>query len=337
MFPLFFTIFFAVVSSSDQSICQNRDSFIEESLYKEILFSANDHKVKRKYLQKFGQCITSEGITFTQIKNVPALEILDCSAPLKRNGSEIFFSKGMLCSKSVYFFPSRKVFTVNETAGVILSDSEWKMIDNGGTQLFYHTGTVFRESTDPAGRELVKNATGNFVDKLGKPSHPEFIYESGEWKKVFPLRELFELKVNKDRSFEIMMITESPVSYEPAKLVETTGLKAVTVNIETPVPNNYLITGKEITGVRIPKLVFAKTGENYHGKYIIRLSYSGIPKKGKVVVSEKNYEITINRSEGGMEFILTILTRKLGNEDMTRIKAIINREIPSFYVSHENE
>lgn len=337
MIPLFFTIFFSVVLPQDQLICQNRDSFIEEDLYKEMLFSSNDFKVKRKYLQKFGHCMTSEGISFTEIKNIPVIEILDCSSPLKRNGSEVFFSEGKLCSRFVSFFPSRKVFTINENKKIFINNgSLWKTLENGGVILFYHSETVFTENTDPAGRELKKNDSSNYVDKLGRPAYPQFVYESGIWRQVSPLKELFELKINDDKSFEIKMITESPISYEPAKLVQTTGLKAGTVNIETPVPNNYLITGKEIKGVRIPKLFSTGSSESCHGTYIIRLSFPGIAKKKPIRISEKSYEITIDYSDTGMEFVLAVSRLILSKQDLTKIKAVINREIPSFYIDHEN-
>jgi hypothetical protein len=336
--PLVFALFLSTLSPVDSSICQNRESVIEENFYKEILLSSNDLKVKRIYLEKFGHCFHTTGINLIEIKNVPVLEILDCEKPLKRPGGDVFFTKeGKLCSRSVMFFPSRKVFTINEQLQVSSALEHWKTVDNGGTMLFSDSRVSFEESTDPAGRKLKKNEMEYYTDQMGKPEHPQFIYESGDWKTVFPLREMFDLSINDDRSFQINMITESPVSYEPEKLIETTGLKASGINIETPVPNNYFIRGKNIKGVRIPRLVPSSSDESYHGTYIIRISHSAINSKISVSIMEKNYSLSITNSAGKIEFILTVKQKKLTSEELTKILAVLQKQIPSFYIVKEND
>ncbi len=333
MLPLFFALLLSILSKEDTSICQNRESAVEESLYKEILLSSSDFKVKRKYLEKFGHCFQKTGINLIEIKNVPVLEILDCDKPLKRPGSDVFFSKeGVLCSRSVMFFPSRKVFTINESGQVLSLSSQWKTINNGETLLFYNSGASFEESADPSGRKLRKSGNETYTDQMGKPEHPQFIYESGDWKTVYPLREMFDLSINDDRSFQINMITESPVSYEPEKLIETTGLKASAINIETPVPSNYFISGKKIKGVRIPRLVPVNSDEGYHGTYVIRITHSAINSKISVSISEKNYSISALNSAGKSEFILTVKQKKLTSEELTKILAVLQKQIPSFYI-----
>jgi hypothetical protein len=336
--PFIFALFLSTISSEDSSICQNREVAVEETLYKEILLSSNDFKVKRKYLEKFGHCFQKTGINLIEIKNIPVLEMLDCEKPLKRPGSDVFFSKdGTLCSRSVMFFPSRKVFTINESAQVSSVSGQWKNINNGETILFYNSGASFEENADPSGRKLRKSGDDHYTDQMGKPEHPQFIYESGDWKTVYPLRETFDLRISDDRSFEINMITESPVSYEPEKLIETTGLKASGINIETPVPSNYFIRGKNIKGVRIPRLVPVNSEEGYHGTYVIRITHSALNSKTSVNISEKNYSISASNSAGKSEFILTVKQKKLTSGELTKILAVLQKQIPSFYIVKEND
>lgn len=338
MLPLLFALFLSILSKEDTSICQNRESVIEESLYKEILLSSSDFKVKRKYLEKFGHCFQKTGINMLEIKNVPVLEILDCEKPLKRPGSDVFFSKeGILCSRSAMFFPSRKVFTINEQIKVLSVAEHWKTVNNAGTLLFFDSRVSFEKNTDPAGRKLSKNSTGSFTDHLGKPEHPQFIYETDEWKSVFPLREMFDLRINDDRSFQINMITESAVSYEPEKLIETTGLKASEIKIETPVPSSYFISGKNLKGVRIPRLISTNPDESCHGTYIIRISHQAVNPAKPVIIDESAYSLSAGSSKGLIECTLTIKQKKLKPDELTRILAVIQKQIPSFYIVKDHD
>lgn len=336
MLSLFFALFFAV-PTTEISVCDRPIISVDESLYKDILLSSNDGKVKRKYLELFGNCIVTEGISLIEIRNIPVIEVLDCTDSQKRNGSEIFFMGKKLCSRSVQFYPSRKVFTLTDSLPLISIDLKWKTVKSGQTLLFYNTATIFEENQDTTGRKLKKTDSGGFINSIGKPAHPFFIYQSGEWNAVFPLRELFEMNVKNDKSFEVKIITEAPVPYEPEKLIETTGLKASEINVETPVPSTYYIHGKGLKGIRIPALTSIRSGESFHGTYIVRLSYPGLEKKTPVNISDKAYSITINHDENKKEFILTVLSKKLNDEETNKIKAVLNKEIPGFYIAKEND
>lgn len=332
MLSLIFAIYLAV-SPTDQPVCDRNALNSDETLYKEILLSSKDSSVKLKYLHKFGSCIVSEGISLTEIRNIPVIEILDCEDPLNEKGSEVFFNKGKLCSRSVQFFPSSNVFTVNIQLPIVSLNDKWKSVQSRDTVLFFNKSAEFSQFQDPEGRILNKKESGFFTDSIGKPAHPYFIHESGTWKPSYPLKEFFDLNVSPDGKFTVKMITESSIPYEREKLIETTGLKASDIIVETPIPSNYFIKGKNLKGIRIPFISISKSGESFHGTYIFRLSYKNIEKKLFIPVEDPDYSITIKYTEDSKELVLTVRSKDLSTDQINRIKAVINKEIPSFHIT----
>jgi len=219
---------------------------------------------------------------------------------------------------------------------VKLFSNKWKTIESGGTILFFNPEGNFAENSDPAGRVLIKKSEGNYIDKMGKPVYPRFVFEKGEWTPVFPLKELFDLKINEQKQFELKMITAAPVPYDPGKLIETTGLKASSVNIETPVPNNYILSGTEISGIRIPALVTTNK-KSLNGTYIVRISVPALKKVANIEILEENFSITANHSPGHLEIIIKIKSNSLSRQEIKTIKAFMNSNIPSFYVSGDDQ
>lgn len=337
MLSLLFAIYLALPVSDIQSPCDRGILHSDEDLYKDILMSSKDASVKLKYLRKFGNCITSEGVTLTEVRNIPVIEILDCSDPLKDKGSEVFFSKGRLCSRSVQFFPSSSVFMINGQLQVTSLNEKWSSVQGPDMLLFFDKTKTFSQFQDPEGRILTRKSDGFFTDSIGKPAYPYFIFESGTWKIVHPLRELFELIVKNDGGFSVRIISDSPIPYEREDLIETTGLKASGIVVETPIPNNYFIKGSNLKGVRIPFLTLSGNGEGFHGTYIFRLSYNGVEEKTAASVEDKDYSIVINSSSGKKELILTVKSKNISKEKTDRILALINREIPSFHITKNND
>ena len=337
MLSLLFAIYLALPVLDTQSICDRNILNSEETLYKDILMSSKDTSVKLRYLRKFGSCIVSEGITLTEVRNIPVIETLDCSEPLRDKGLEVFFNNGRLCSKSVQFFPSSSVFTINNALPVASVSEKWSYIKGGGITLFFNNTAVFSPLQDPEGRILTKKSVSFFTDSLGKPAYPYFIYESGTWKSVYPLRELFELNTKPDGTFAIKIISDSSIPSERERLIEITGLKASGIVVETPLPSTYFIKGTDLKGVRIPFLSLSNNGEGFHGTYIFRLSYDGLDKKPAVLTDDPDYSINIKSSAGSKELVLTVMTKNISKEKIGRILAFINREIPSFHITKNND
>ena len=326
MFSLLFALFLAV--SAENPVCQSRFDN-EENLYKSVALHCDDISVRRNYLKKFGQCITEEGIQIIEERKIAIVEELDCSDPLE--GVEFFFRNKKLCSRSVTFFPSKKVFALKNRGEIRSLPENWRHIETPETVLFYNSTAEFTENSDIFGQILTKSADGVFTDHLGKPVHPEFVYINGNWEKVFPLRELFQLKVGKDNTFEVKIITENRLSYDKKELFELLGLKAGSTEEPLFAPSSISLTGKGLKGIRIPKTEYVPDNENDFGTYKITLSYPALQEKTSLISKNKNYELEIISSNGKLEATLTVFTKKLSSEDAAKIMAVINREIPSFF------
>lgn len=332
MLSLLFAIYLAIPSDTPPS-CDRSVLNSDEALYQDILLSSEDSSVKLRYLKKFGGCIVSEGVSLVEVRNIPVIETLDCSDPLKDKGSEVFFNKGKLCSRSVQFFPSSTVFTINGSLPVISVNEKWSSVQGRDMTLFFSRTYKFTQFQDAEGRVLAKKEDGFFTDLQGKPVYPYFIYESGTWKSIHPLRELFQLNVKNDGTFTIRIISDSPIPYEREDLIETAGLKASDVIVETPLPSTYFIKGKDLKGVRVPFLSISKNGDGFHGTYIFRLFYDGIGGKASAPVEDDDFSIITKNTAGSKELILTVRTKNLSKEKIDRILAFINREIPSFHIT----
>lgn len=327
MFSLLFALFLAV--SAENPVCQSRfDS--DENLYKSVALHPDDISVRRNYLKKFGQCVTEEGIKIIEERKIAIVEELDCSDPLE--GVEFFFGNKKLCSRSVTFFPSKKVFAMKKSGEIKAIPENWRHIETPETLLFYDSTAEFAENSDIFGQILTKSADGVFTDHLGKPVHPEFIYTNGKWEKVFPLRELFYLKAAKDNTFEVKIITENQLSYEKKELFELLGLKADSTEEPFFAPSSVSLKGIGLKGIRIPKTEYVPDRENDFGTYRIFLSYPDLQEKTSVISKNKNYELEIISYNGLIEATLTVFTKKLLPEDVVNIKVVLNREIPAFFV-----
>ena len=331
MFSFLFALFLAV--SAENPVCQSRFDN-EEGLYKSVALHSDDISVRRNYLKKYGHCISSEGINIIEERNIVIVEELDCSNPLE--GIEFFFRNKKLCSRAVTFYPSKKVFTVKKRVSAATLPENWRYIETAETTLFYDSTAKFGENSDTTGQILTKSEEGIFTNHLGKVIHPEFIYSKGNWEKVFPLRELFSLKINKDDAFNVKIITENKIPYEKGELFELLGIKAD--KTETPLfaPSTCSVKGKGLKGIRIPKTEYVHDKDNDFGTYKISLYYPELQKKEPVTAKTGRYELQILFSDGKLEANLTIFAKKLTQEDAIKIRTVINREIPAFFVKAAN-
>jgi hypothetical protein len=331
----FFLIFLFLFTISAEDSCDQNIIIKNESFYRKVLSSPGDSSVKKEYLKHQGPCF-KDGDNLIEVRGVPILETFVCDVFPEKDVAEYFFSNNSLCKKTSQFFPARNVFSVNQKVKEPLLPENWAVVQSYNATLFYKVDTKFNEMQNINGAILNLSDEGLFTDRLKKPVFPYFVFKNGSWQSFLPLRELFELSISKDRSFNIRIITESPLSYEPENLINTIGLKADLFQVETPEPSNYLISGSNISGVQIPNLKINKKGNSFHGRYIIKLSYPGITNIPEKVITEESFELSVTKDEKFHIIELKVLSKELDRDEKERLLAIINREIPPFYVIKEN-
>jgi len=303
---------------------------LEEDFYNSISLSPEDDSLKQKYLAKFGSCISSEGQNLLVEKDVAIVEGLDCTKPFE--GIEFFFKNNKLCSRSVQFFPSKKVFAVeNRHIPVTLSEN-WKHIETPETLLFYDSTAKFEEMSGINGEILKKNKFGLYLDASGKAVYPEFVYSNGNWEKVLPLRELFDFSIKGDGAFEINLISEKYLSFSQKELLGQLELKAASSELLTENHGVLKIKGTGLKGVKFPKFEYSGDRENDYGIYKISLFSPELQQKAAIVSKSSSYELEIVFSTGKLEANLVIFSKKLASEDAAKIQALINREIPAFFI-----
>ncbi len=333
LFPVL--IFFALLNVSASEPCGSNIIQQNESFYRNLSKSPNDRSLIKEYIKAEGNCF-KKGVHLVEKRGVPILEYFVCGDSIQNNPAEYFFFEGKLCHRTAKFFPSRDVFYIDEVMTVSSVAEGWGTVTSKNSTLFYKKSGQFNEMQSVGGRILNIPEEGLFTNDIQRPVFPYFIFKKGEWRQVLPLREFFHLTVNDDLSFNISIITESSLSFEKEELVNMIGLKSEMFQVETPRPSRYLISGKNISGVRIPKLKMGRSGNSFHGRYIIRLSVPGINEGESKSFKEDLFEITVNNEKGTLSIELTVFAKDLGTDDIERILAAVNREIPPFHIIKEN-
>lgn len=328
MFSLFFALFLAV--SAENPVCSSRFD-LEEDLYKSITLSPEDNFLKQKYLAKFGTCISEEGQNLLVEKDVAVVEELDCTNPLE--GSEFFFRNKKLCSRSVRFFPSKKVFAVENRHIPVTLPENWKHIETPETLLFYDSTAKFEEMSGITGEILKKNVFGLYLNSSGKAVYPEFVHSNGNWEKVLPLRELFEFDAKGNGSFEINLISEKYSSFSQKELFSQLELKATMPELSAENQGILTIKGTALKGVKIPKFEYSGGNGSDYGRYEIVLKDENLRQNREIKLNSAEYELKISVSGGVFQAKLEIFAKKLDPSEAAKIQSVINREIPSFFVS----
>lgn len=332
-FLIFFFLFFSL---SAQIPCKRAFLNSDQELYKNILLRAKSSKTKLIYLKKFGKCINIPGISIFTIKGIPVAEKLQCKTVEKKRGSEFFFKDSVLCARSVEFFPSRKVFLIEGHAEKVTVSDDWKYIKGDNELLIYASKSKFIEGQDPNDRILKKDDQGSFTNSIGKKIHPSFIFENGKWKSIAPLRELFDMKVDKDGFFSIEIITESPMPYHHDKLISSISLKAAIIETSTPSPSRYLLKGTKLKAVRIPSLRGSNDKTGFNGRYSIKLEFPGLEIKPSKTYRKKNFEITVSAEGSSMSIDLIVKSKILSKDEIREIRSIIDRVTPLYHTREKD-
>lgn len=327
MFSFLFAIFLAI--SAENPVCQSRfDS--EEDFYKSILISPEDISLKQKYLTKFGACIANEGVGIVPEKDLAVVEELNCTNPLE--GVEFFFRNSRLCSRSVRFFPSKKVFTVENRHIPVILPENWQHVETAETLLFYDKSTVFQEKSDINGDVLSKNGFGLYLNSAGRAVYPEFVYSEGKWEKVLPLREFFGLFPKDDGSFDIVVISEKHSRFSQKELFALLELRSDSAGLSAIDSGSMKISGKGLKGVKFPKFEYSSGNESDFGTYEIIFKDENLRQNREINLNSAEYEMKISVSDGVFRAKLTIFAKKLSEGEAAKIQSVINREIPSFFV-----
>ena len=327
MFSLLFALFLAV--SEENPVCQSRfDS--DEDLYKSITLSPEDNFLKQKYLAKFGTCFSAEGQNLIVEKDLAIVEELNCTTPLE--GIEFFFRNKKLCSRSVRFFPSEKVFTVENRHIPVVLPENWKYIETQETLLFYDSTAKFEENSGISGEILKKNWFGLYLNAAGKAVYPEFVYDGGKWGRVMPLREFFGLFPKDDGGFEIVVISEKHSRFNQKELFALLELRAGSAELSAVDSASLKIAGKGLKGVKFPKFEYSPDNESDFGTYEIVFKDEKRQNR-EINLNSAEYEMKISVSDGFFRAKLTISAKKLSDGEAAKIQSVINREIPSFFVS----
>ncbi len=327
----FLTVFFLFFSLNAEDPCTRSLGKSDQELYRTILLKADDAKTKLKYLKKFGNCMNTPGISVFIVNGIPVVERLQCGNIEKRSGMEFFFKDSVLCTRSVNFFPSRKVFVIKDTEKNIGLTGSWKFVKGDRDLLIYDSSFSFKEEQDPKDRILTKNPDGSYTDSIGKKMHPSFVFEEGSWKNVTPLRELFDLSVEEDGSFKIELITESAIPFVKEKLLDAIGLKAESAETSTPTPSRYFIKGKKLKAVRIPSLNGKEKKTGFNGRYLIKLRFPGIDNKPEKTFKEKNFEIKVVSENSSVTIDLVVKSRTLLKNEIKKIRSILDNITPLYH------
>lgn len=334
---IFFLSLLILFSFSAFAEEENQEGFpdsIEESMYRKIMFSADGEESRDFFLKACRKAGFPAGtVIFRQIRNIPVLYVHACGEESFAYGQEFFFSSdGQLCSHGVHFFPQKNAILLENISGDYTMDNNWKVIHNRDEVLFYRKDFEFSEYHIASGRVLSgKDAFGRYVDDLNRPVYPSFVYIEGKWRHVLPLREKFRLDVEKDK-FMMQIVSEQRLSLKKKEFLEITAFRAAEVSFDTTRPYLWVLSGKKLQGVTIPRLTIVDSKNiDITGTYIYELNYCASFPEENGYEKMDNAEISWEISPESLLLEIKILSKSINNEEIEKITEIVNDKLPVFY------
>ncbi len=339
IFCLSLLILVSFFAFAEEEVKKGFPDSIEETMYRKIMFSADCKESRDFFLNACREAGFSSGTAvFREIRNIPILYFHACGEESFSYGQEFFFSpEGQLCSHGVHFFPQKNTILLKDISGDCIMDSNWKVIHSKDEALFYRKDFEFSEYHIASGRVLKgKDAFGRYVDDLNRPVYPSFVYIEGKWKHVLPLREKFRLDVEKDR-FMMQIVSEQQLSLKKEEFLEITALRAGEVSFDTTRPYLWVLSGRELQGVTIPRLTIVDDKDiDIAGTYIYELNYhSSLPEENGHEKMD-NAEISWKISPESVLLEVRVLSESINNEEIEKIAEIVNDKLPVFYRSNNS-
>jgi len=308
-------------------------SDLGEGFYEKVIFSSESISTRVTYHKKRADSFISKPeIKFLYKKGIPLIEAYACNDESKIYG-DIFFFKGKdICSKGVRFFPGAETVVLKKVSLPISIPGSWGMKEGDTSYLIYRKNAEFEDNSTPRGRVLKEISKNRYIDYLGRPVFPEFIYKKGVWTKVSPVREYFILKV-KDQKFEIEFLTSNNLPFSKNELASLLGLKSTKFFVDTTKPYTYKFIGEGLVGVRIPSMdIKSESEKSLRGKYIFKLMYPMKDIEETINLKLATSEINYKKDSDGLTLRIKINKNYVPKQEMEKIISFITNRIPAFYI-----
>ncbi|HSA33469.1 MAG TPA: hypothetical protein P5077_07065 [bacterium] len=271
----------------------------------------------------------------------PRLETHLCGADAMRPGGQFYFfnKKKELCQRSVTYHPAAVAIRLPRTAAPVSTELPWRLVDGEESILLYDPGAKFGELSDEEGRVLVEDEYGVLFDATGAVAAPRFLFRNGSWGPVVPLRELFLLQVQADRSFSVEVRSAADLSGAAADIASFFGLSADRIVLRSPGPHRATITGGGFSDMRIPALVTDGTADRF-GRYRIEMRKSGPDRKGKKVRRAElkfaaGAAVAETTPNGSFTLEIAITRSAMKPEEEHKLRLFIQQNLPRSYAEEK--
>lgn len=276
------------------------------------------------------------GIFFSMSAEGPRLEKRLCGPEAFGAGDFYYFhhNKKELCAHGVTVHPGVNVLRIEKSVAPVSIAGNWQLADGIDSQLIFDPAATFEEGHDEQGRPLTEGIYGAFTDTTGILQVPRFIRRNGMWEPVLPLRELFLLQVQKDRSFALEIVTAAPLTDAGKDPALFFGLATGRVMVRTQTKSGISFTGAGFSKIRLPAL--SLTDGDSFGRYRITVK-SDLPstKKG----AAKKRELTLPtlsaqlaaEANGSLDLEITVRGSTIPAEDAGKLNEFIRRELPGSF------
>lgn len=281
------------------------------------------------------------GFFLTGTERGPRLETHLCGVDAMREGGHFYFfnKKKELCQRSVTYHPAASAIRLPRTAAPVSVEVPWLLIDGEESMLLYDPAAKFGEMQDEEGRALTEDEYGVLFDAAGAIAAPRFLFRNGSWEPIVPLRELFFLQVQADRSFSVEVRSAADLSGATADIASFFGLTADRVVLRSPGPHRATMTGGGFSDIRIPMLVPDGTVDQF-GRYRIEIRKSGPDRKGKkmrraelkLAAGIASAETTPN---GSFTLEITIKRAELKPEEEKKLRLFIQQNLPRSFAEEK--
>lgn len=280
--------------------------------------------------------LPENGVFLSLTAEGPRLEKRLCGPEVRGAGDFYYFHKDKksLCVHAVTLHPGATLIRIEKSKEPITIAGGWQLAEGIDSQILFDPAALFDEGHDESGRPLTEGEYGGFTDAAGLLQVPRFIRRNGAWEAVVPLRELFLLQVQKDRSFALEILSAASLNDAANDPLRAFGITAARTTLRTRTKSGVSFTGAGFSKIRLPALTFA-AGDSF-GRYRIAVNSAlSAAKKG----TAKKRELTLPtlaarlsaEANGAINLEITVNVSTIPTDDAAKLTEFLRRELPNSF------
>ncbi len=282
--------------------------------------------------------LPENGVFLSLTAEGPRLEKRLCGPEVRGAGDFYYFHKDKksLCVHAVTLHPGATLIRIEKSKEPITIAGGWQLAEGIDSQILFDPAAPFEEGHDESGSPLTEGEYGGFTDAAGLLQVPRFIRRNGAWEAVVPLRELFLLQVQKDRSFALEILSAASLNDAAKDPLRAFGITAARTTLRTRTKSGVSFTGAGFSKIRIP--AFALVPGDSFGRYRITVksdltaAKKGPAKKRDLALGSLSAHLAAE-ANGSFDLEIVVNSPAIPEAEAEKLSQFLRRELPESFAA----